>query len=75
MRAPLEKQHHLPGGGGGVKVMEGVSDVTVTQGSFRGVEQSAVGRRQGRRHGFSTVGARFPIYIVHCVLAEFQWGQ
>ena len=30
---------------------------------------------QGRRHGFSPVGARFPIYIVHCVLAEFQWGQ
>ena len=30
---------------------------------------------QGRRHGFSPVGAKFPIYIVHCVLAEFQWGQ
>ena len=23
--------------------------------------------KQGRRHGFSPVGARFPIYIVHCV--------
>ena len=32
-------------------------------------------RVQGRRHGFSPVGATFPIYIVHCVLAEFQWGQ
>ena len=29
----------------------------------------------GRRHGFSPVRAIFPIYIVHCVLVEFQWGQ
>ena len=32
-------------------------------------------RLQRRRHGFSPVWAKFPSYIVHCVLAEFQWGQ
>ena len=31
--------------------------------------------KQGRRHGFSPVGAIFLIYIVDCVLPEFQWGQ
>ena len=47
MRAPLEKQHHLPRWGGGGREGDrggGASHATVTQGSSRGVEQSAVGR-------------------------------
>ena len=41
----------------------------------QGVIQTEAERRQGRRHGFPPVGTRSLIYIVHCVLAKFQWGQ